>query len=262
MTSPFTTTPGAPRAASAEAPGLLGHALLKLVSQAAEVSAVRALSARVRLVTLRSAAFRTRAAVPGDKLQLRVAGMSFRTFTPLRLTGEADALDLVGYLHGGATPAAKWLADARRGQACHVLGPRRSMDLAAIQRSTVFFGDETTIGLAAALCTLPLGGLDTHFVLEVDDAEDTRRALGALAALGLGRLGQVQLVERRVDGAHLGEVEDVLARHAGADAYRHFVLGGHARSIQRLVRALRSAGVAPQRMLSKAYWAPGKVGLD
>lgn len=262
MTSPSTTTPPAPREAPAGEPGMFGNALLKLVSQSADVASVRALSARLRLVTLRSPAFRTRVAVPGDKLQLRVAGMSFRTFTPLRLTGDADAIDVVGYLHGGATPAGKWLADARAGNACHVLGPRRSMDLGAIRSSTVFFGDETTIGLAAALCTLPLGGLDTHFVLEVDDAEDTRRALGALAALGLERLRQVQLVERRADGAHLDEIEEVLARHAGADAFRHFVLGGHARSIQRFVRALRRAGVAPSRMLSKAYWAPGKAGLD
>ena len=262
MTSPTTTTTAVPRTAQGGAPGLLGHALLKLVSQPASVASVRALSVRLRLVTLRSPAFRTLVAAPGDKLQLRVAGMSFRTYTPLRLTGDADALDFVGCLHGGATPAAKWLADARAGDACHVRGPRRSMDLAAIRQSTVFFGDETAIGLAAALCTLPLGGLDTHFVLEVDDADDTRRALGALAGLGLDRLRQAQLVQRRVDGAHLDEVEEIFARLAGADAFRHFVLAGHARSIQRLVRVLRHAGVAPARMLAKAYWAPGKVGLD
>ncbi len=258
MTSSSPTLP----AARPEPPGLLGQAMLGLVAETASVAAVRALSARMRLVTLRSPAFRGRVGVPGDKLQLCVAGISFRTFTPLRLAHGDDAIDLVATLHGGATPAAKWLAAARAGDACHVRGPRRSLDVGALDRSTVFFGDETSIGLAAALCATPLGGLDTHFVLEVDDPADARRALDALAALGPARLRAAQLVKRRPGDAHLEEVWDVLARHAGADAYRQYVLSGHARSIQCLVRSLRRAGVKPSQMMAKAYWSPGKIGLD
>jgi len=242
-------------------PGPFGQAMLRLVSEPATVTGVRALSARLRLVTLRAGAFRTHVDVPGDKLQVRVEGLAFRTFTALRLSG-GDALEFVSYLHGGATPGAKWLAAVRAGDACHVRGPRRSLDVGAIARSTVFFGDETGIGLAAALCSTPLGGLDTHFVLEVDDPADTRRGLEALAALGPARLRQAQLVKRQVGDAHLAEVEEALARHARADAYRHFVLCGSAPAIQRMVRTLRRLGVAREHLQAKAYWAPGKVGLD
>ena len=56
------------------------------------------------------------------------------------------------------------------GEPCHVLGPRRSLDLGTIQRSTVFFGDETSLGLARALCSTPLGAVDTHFIFETGDA--------------------------------------------------------------------------------------------
>lgn len=258
MTSSSTLQPPRPL----DSPGLLGQAMLKLVSERARIASVRALSPRMRLVTLRSAAYRDLVVVPGDKLQLRVAGLSFRTFTPMRLTRTDDALDVVAFLHGGATPAAKWVTALRAGDACHVRGPRRSLDVGAIQRSTIFFGDETSIGLAAALCGTPLGGLDTHFVFEVDDPADARRALDALAALGPARLRAAELVKRRVDDAHLEEVELALARHAGADAYRQYVLTGHARSIQRLVRSLRQAGVKTAQLMTKAYWAPGKVGMD
>ena len=258
---PSTSTSTLPPPA-AERPGPLGQAVLRLVAEAATVASLRALSVRLRLVTLRAAAFREAVHVPGDKLQLRVAGLAFRTFTPIRLAGADDALSVVAYLHGGATPGAKWLAAAQPGEACHVRGPRRSLDVGAIHRSTVFFGDETSIGLAAALCGTPLGGLDTHFVFEVDEPDDTRRALEALADAGPARLRGAQLVKRARGDAHLAEVEAALARHAAADAYRQYVLSGHAGSIQRLVRGLRRQGVRPSQMLTKAYWSPGKIGLD
>lgn len=42
----------------------------------------------------------------------------------------------------------------------------------------------------------------------------------------------------------------------------YFVLSGKASSIQLLRRVLGASGVAPTQMKTKAYWAPGKKGLD
>jgi hypothetical protein len=70
------------------------------------------------------------------------------------------------------------------------------------------------------------------------------------------------LVQRRADVAHLDEVEATLARYAGADSYRQYVLSGQAQTIQRLQRGLRAAGAKPSQMLVKAYWAPGKTAMD
>lgn len=239
-------------------PGLFGQAVLKLLTHAATVDAVHVLSPQFRLVSLRGDALRRLARVPGDKVQVRVAGMAFRTFTPFR-TGEGDdALDLLGYVHGSA-PAARWLGAVAPGDRCHLMGPRRSMDLAAIDRSTVFVGDETSLGLALALCGTPLGGLDTHFIFEVGDAAEVR---AVLEAMGRGMLQHARLVERRADGAHLAEIEEVLVRYAAADSFRQYVLSGQSLAIQRLQRALRTAGAKPSQMLVKAYWAPGKTALD
>ncbi len=239
-------------------PGLFGQAVLKLMTHASEVDAVHVLSPHFRLVSLRSDAFRRIAHVPGDKVQVQVGGMAFRTFTPFGLAEGDDAMTLVGYLHGSA-PAAHWLGTVAPGDRCHVMGPRRSMDLPAIDRSTVFVGDETSLGLALALCGTPLGGLDTHFIFEVDDAAEMR---SVLEALGRGMLQHAWLVERRPGGAHLAEVETTLARYAGADSYRQYVLSGQSLSIQRLQRSLKAAGAKPSQMLAKAYWAPGKTALD
>jgi len=238
-------------------PGLFGQAVLRLVTHAARVDAVHALSPHLRLVSLRSESFARLAQVPGDKMQLRVGGMAFRTFTPIR-GGRPDTLELLGYAHG-TTPAARWLDAVAPGDRCHVLGPRRSMNLAAIERSTVFVGDETSLGLALALCGTSLGGLDTHFLFEVADAAELRPVL---AAMGRGMLRHASLFERRPDDAHLAEIEATLARYAGADAFRQYVLSGRSLTIQRLQRALRAAGAKPSQMLVKAYWAPGKIALD
>ena len=239
-------------------PGAIGQAVLRLLTHETQVDAVHALSPRFRLVSLRSDGFRRVGHRPGDKLQVRVGGLAFRTFTPFRLGGGDDALELLGYAHGSA-PAARWLESVAPGDRCHVLGPRRSLDLAAIDRSTVFVGDETSLGLAVALCGTPLGGLDTHFVFEVPDAAEMRTVL---AAMGRGMLQHAWLVERRADGTHLAAVEAALARYAAADSFRQYVLSGQSLTIQRLQRTLRGAGAKPSQMLVKAYWAPGKMALD
>ena len=257
--NPVASTPAARRdAARHPDPGLIGQAVLRLMTHDTCVDAVHALSPRFRLVSLRSEALRRVAHVPGDKVQVRVGGMAFRTFTPLRRGEGDDSLELLGYVHGSA-PAARWLGSVAAGDRCHVMGPRRSMDLAAIDRSTVFVGDETSLGLALALCGTPLGGLDTHFVFEVNDAAEVR---GVLEVMGRGMLQHAWLVERRADGAHLADVEAALVRYARADSFRQFVLSGQSLTIARLQRALKGAGAKPSQMLNKAYWAPGKIALD
>jgi ferric-chelate reductase (NADPH) len=244
--------------ARGDAPGLVCQAVLRLMAHATRVDAVHALSPRFRLVSLRGEALRRSVHVPGDKVQVRVAGMAFRTFTPFRMAEGDDSLALLGHVQGSA-PAARWLGEVAPGDRCHVRGPRRSMDLAAIDRSTVFFGDETSLGLALALCGTPLGGLDTHFIFEVGDAAEVRTVL---EATGRGMLRHAWLVERRPDGAHLADVEAALARYARADSFRQYVLSGQSLAIQRLQRALRGAGAKPSQMLARAYWAPGKIALD
>jgi NADPH-dependent ferric siderophore reductase len=257
--NPTASTPAALREPARRGePGMFGQAVLKLLTHEARVDAVHVLSPHFRLVSLRSDGFRRLAHVPGDKIQVRVGGMAFRTFTPFRLGEGGDSLELLGYVHGSA-PAARWLGAVAPGDRCHVMGPRRSMDLIAIERSTVFVGDETSLGLALALCGTPLGGLDTHFIFEVSDASEVR---AVLEAMGHGMLQHARLVERRADAAHLADIEAALLRYAAADSFRHYVLSGQSLAIQRLQRALKGAGARPSQMLVKAYWAPGKTALD
>lgn len=138
------------------------------------------------------------------------------------------------------------------GDLCWFFGPRRSLDLSAAKAPIALFGDETSFGIASAFQGSRLADGATC-VFEVSDAAEAKPVL---TAIGLGR---ATLIVRSAEDAHLAAVEAELLRFA---ASAHFVLTGKASSIQRINRALRAASVATSRMSTKAYWAPGKTGLD
>lgn len=62
------------------------------------------------------------------------------------------------------------------------------------------------------------------------------------------------------DDQHLDEMTSRLPAPAMADAT--FVLTGKASSIQHWRRALGALRVPAARIITNAYWAPGKTGLD
>ena len=120
----------------------------------------------------------------------------------------------------------------------------------------MLFGDETSFGLAHALRHTPGGGQRVELVLEVTSLPAARAALDAIDVRG------AVLVQRLADDAHLAEVEEVVRQLQHAHAACHWVLSGKATSIARLTKLLR-AQETPRRLIhTKAYWAPGKSGLD
>ena len=88
------------------------------------------------------------------------------------------------------------------------------------------------------------------------EVSNVAEATDALAALGL----KGDLVERTANDAHLDEVDALLRARDGAEGGT-LVLTGKAQSIQGIRTRLR-ARPAFARQRSKAYWAPGKRGLD
>jgi NADPH-dependent ferric siderophore reductase len=137
--------------------------------------------------------------------------------------------------------------------ACQFFGPRRSLDLADLGAPVVLFGDETSFGLAAALRDNLQAGGALH-MFEATEIAESRQVLEYIG------LGEARLIARSVGDAHLAAVEAEMLRLAAGGA--QFVLTGKVSSIQRVSRALKAAGVASSRIKAKAYWAPGKTGLD
>lgn len=219
----------------------------------ASVTAVETLSPHFRLVDLDGEALRDVAWAVGQKVQVAMgSGLTARTYTPMSWDADRGATRILTFSHGDG-PGSRWASGLTVGDTCQFFGPRRSLDLAGLETPIVLFGDETSFGLGAALRDSPQGAGATC-VFEVSDLAESRAVLETIG------LGDAALIERIADETHLAGAETELARLAASGA--HFILTGKASSIQHISRALRAAGVALARVKAKAYWAPGKTGLD
>ncbi|MDR6625611.1 siderophore-interacting protein [Caulobacter segnis] len=228
----------------------LGGVLRRLLMRPATVAANEPIAGRFHLITLEGPALRDAAWTPGQKVQIAM-GASFltRTYTPLDWDAVAGRFRILGYAHGDG-PGSAWIRDAGPGAVCDVFGPRDSIDPRAASASLALFGDETSIGLAHALAA---GRRATHH-FELDDPQSGGAVLEHLG------FAHATLFERRATDVHVDRMEVALAPLAVAGAA--FVLTGKAGTVQRLRQALKLLGVPSSRISTKAYWAPGKTGLD
>lgn len=235
--------------------GPLESTVARWFTRSARVSEVRTVAENFRLITLEGEGLQGAAWLPGQKVQLLLGGWVQRTYTPLAWNVARGSLQLLAYAHG-EFPGSDWVRQLEVGQPCSVFGPRGSLDLTALSRPGLLFGDETSFGLAHALRFTPSGADGVEVVLEVSSLEAARGALEAVGVAG------AHLVERRADDAHLAEVEGLISSLVEEHATVGWVLSGKAPSIQSLSKLLRRLGVARSHIQSKAYWAPGKAGLD
>jgi NADPH-dependent ferric siderophore reductase len=236
-----------------KAPGRLGKAFRSLFMKSASVVAIDDIADHFRLVTLEGAALQGVTWAPGQKLQIAIgAGFTARTYTPIDWDATDGRTRILGYMHVDG-PGRAWLLGLKPGDDCDVFGPRGSLDVSQLAGPLAVFGDETSIGVAYALRRQDQGRAVTSY-FEIGDRASIEQ-LGASLDLGT-----VTLFERRPDEAHLAQMEAALPTIAAAGG--SFVLTGKAGTIQRLGQALKGQGVPTARIATKAYWAPGKTGLD
>jgi ferric-chelate reductase (NADPH) len=235
-------------------PGRVTRTLLRWLMRPARIAAVETLSPHFRLAELEGEALRNVAWTAGQKVQVSIgSGLSARTYTPISWDAGRGRARMLTFAHGEG-PGSRWASGLCEGDICHFFGPRRSLDLSSLEAPVVLFGDETSFGLAAAFRECPQAHGAIHLSFEVSDVAEARPVLEAIG------LGQASLIKRSADDAHLAATEAEMLRFAASAA--HFVLTGKASSIQRISRALKAAGVGSSRLKTKAYWAPGKTGLD
>ena len=237
-----------------ETDGWLSRTLARWLMRQAMVASVETLSDRFRLIGLEGEGLRAAAWRPGEKIQVKVGGgLTARTYTPISWDACVGSTSILAWLHGEG-PGSAWVRSLAPGQACQFIGPRASLDIADLKPLFVLFGDETSFGLASSLAGLRPHDAKNAFLFEVTSADECAPVLGRLRV-------EASLFERRAGDTHLEGVETQIERYAAAADVR-FVLTGKAQSIQRIRRTLKGAGVGSARIFAKAYWAPGKAGLD
>ena len=231
---------------------LIGSALGRFVFHDASVVGIRELSPRFRRVELEGPALQGLSWEAGDKVQVFLPETGMRTYTPLAWDAQKGTTAFLLYLHGDA-PGAAWGRALREGARVQFFGPRRSLSLKEPAAPILFFGDETSFGVAHALKQAQ-AQKDLTCVFEV-----TRRAEAAEALREFGFEGSD--VERTAGDAHLAEVHERLKGALQARKEARLVMTGKAQSIQALRAKLRADGLTPPLQV-KAYWSVGKTGLD
>jgi ferric-chelate reductase (NADPH) len=240
--------------AAARRPGLLEGALLKLLTRSATVASHEVVADRFHLLTLQGDELRGVRWTPGDKVQVVLSPWVHRTYTPMSWDAQLGVTRLLAYAHG-ESPGAIWARSAEEGDQVKLFGPRGSLELPARSRPALVVGDETSFALAHALSGTDGGLAEVDLVFEVDDVDASEMALERIG------VGTARLVARRPGDSHLGQLESFAIEAARAGAAHH-LLTGKATSIQRVKRALRAAVGRAASSKSKAYWAPGRTGLD
>ncbi|WP_063922937.1 siderophore-interacting protein [Cupriavidus basilensis] len=235
--------------------GLLESAMLKLFTRSANVLDVEDIGDHFRLITLGGDALKNVQWTPGDKLQIQLGGWAQRTYTPMEWDAENGRTRVLAYMHGDA-PGANWARALRKGEDCIVFGPRKSIDLTQLGFSdAVLFGDETSFGLAAARVNITQSE-KTHLLFEVSSLAESKVVLAKLG------LGESIVHERAGNDAQQLALEEKMLAVLQAKPNARVVLSGKASSIQHMHQLLKRLSIGSNRFQTKAYWAPGKTGLD
>ena len=166
----------------------------------------------------------------------------------LRWDSSTGETELLAYLHGDG-PGTQWARTVSAGAAIQIFGPRSSLAVGGTSPAVVF-GDETSVGLALA------NGVPGRTVLEVTVPDETQAALDALGFSG------ATLVGRQANEAHREALVDAVVQALQVHPGAPLVLSGRAAAIQGVRQGLKARGVGLAAVKAKAYWAPGKVGLD
>lgn len=219
-----------------------GAAVGRFLFREVEVTSLRDVGARLRLVDVRGEELRGVSFTPGDKVQVFLPGEGMRTYTPLRWDAARGETSFLLHVHGAAaTPGARWAAGLACGDRFRFFGPRAS--LAPAEGTRVVVGDETSFAVAAALNAVG--------VFEAADVEEARRVLAALG------VREAVVVSRGDIDALVASIVSAMEAHPAAT----LSFTGCAQTIQSVRAALRARGPLPPGR-SKAYWSAGKAGLD
>jgi len=194
-----------------------------------------------RRISLRSKASRPAA---GSKVQLLLPSDDVRTYSPIASPEEGEFV-LLGWKHAGG-PGARWIAEVTVGSEVFFAGPQRSLELST--GPVVIVGDETSVGVAASYAAARPGQVQA--VLQGRSPEQVR---AAAECVGL----RPTHVAARDDISSL--IEAIVAAHASAP-HGSVGLTGGSELVVAVRDALRARGVP--NVKTKAYWIPGKTGLD
>ena len=234
---------------------ILSSAVEKLMFHPVTITGVEAVCESFRLLTMQGVGFQSVKWIPGQTVQIFLRNLTKRAYTPMSLDANAGSACFLFYLHGKGH-GSQWAASARAGNICQVMRPKDSIDFTNFTEPALFFGDETSLASAQALHLCHRQTEAARYVFEVNSPAQAGMVLRKFD------VSRASLVQKREDGSHLADVVLRMAEQAAKMQSPQWVFTGQARSIKSVQKGLKQAGTSLLGSKVKAYWSPGKTGLD
>jgi NADPH-dependent ferric siderophore reductase len=224
-----------------------------------EVTAVTAVTPRMRRIQLTSPALETFSFLPGQDLALgfrREDGSTVRRrYTIRRFARSQRWLEIDVVMHGDG-PGMRWAQAAAPGAGIDAIGPRGKITLAADAEWHLFAGDATAVpGALAMMEALPAGAVARAY-LQVDDANERQPAKLA----GDHRVSwrfEPDAATPAADGLPIA-----LSNAAFPPGRGHAYLAGEVSLVMALKSALVRRGWSTDQISAKAYWNRGRPNAD
>ncbi len=236
-------------------PAILSSVVEKLLFSPVTITGVEQIGERFRLISMEGAGFKGVRWQPSHSVQIYLGNMNKRSYTPINLDAKLGRASFVCFLHGRG-PGSAWAASANKGDLCRVMRPKDALELSDPTQAFLFTGDETSLATARALHGFLRINSASRFVFEVDSARATQAVLERL------EITNASVIEKRPDGSHLRELGSRLAEGAATLGSPAWIFTGQAPSIQRIRKDLKQSGIAHAKGVTRAYWSPGKTGMD
>ncbi|GLW04880.1 hypothetical protein Misp01_00100 [Microtetraspora sp. NBRC 13810] len=244
------------------------RSLLERVLVTGTIEAVETVTPSMRRIRIVGPAMAGLTWTPGQHVRVLVGGPfqarglltgavkdALRTYSVWRHDPTWEALDLVGFDHGGDAPGATWVREARCGQEVTFTRPRGDFAVRPDAPYHLFAGEETaSVAFGAMMRALPAGGR----VLGVVEADTPADHLDLPCGDELVRICR-HGAPAAASQALVAAVRDLDLPGTPGVAY----LAGEARTIQ-AVRAhlVQERGWDRRRVVTKPFWTPGRRGMD
>lgn len=200
------------------------------------------LSPHFQLLSVKGKSLRKAQWIPGQKIQIKMKDDSMRSYTPTSWDPVAGVVQTLIFMHGNG-PGALWARDALPASKATMLGPRKSLTLEANDKIILFFGDETTFGLAHAL-KKHTKDIHFHFFFECSDHLESQLVLN-LFDLGNSPLYGINQHEKLAT-----EISRVFKQNPDS----RIILSGKQQSIVSLRDKLYLQNILPEKISKKVYW--------
>ncbi|NNM43339.1 MAG: hypothetical protein HKM07_03255 [Chlamydiae bacterium] len=223
---------------------LLGRGFFYPVS----VSAVENIGEDFCVVEMHGEALKKVSWNPGEKMKIRIGKRRERSYTPLLVDRDEGKAKFVIYLHHKG-PGSNWASNLKIGDACYLSESRKSLSFTPSEEGCIFFGDETTIGVAYALKSAQKNTGSFTFVFEVSSLSSAQQVLERL------NMKNSKLVLKNKENSHLVDVQKILSQEISKGINPQLVLMGNSQSMIKIRNGLISLGFPTSQCKMKSYWS-------